>query len=184
MTHEHDYRSLQANYDEVSGGFTLFVSYSRRDASIVEPLVELLRISGSSVFRDRDSIPPGTKWQLKIATALENCETVIVLWCKHAAASKEVELEYQRAIELEKSVVPILIDSTGMPDVLAQYQAIDLRKALGAHEVVVIDGLETACRVGRASLVLRTPSDEELQRGGQSLIAQLYTLIVSRKHDA
>jgi hypothetical protein len=162
----------------------VFVSYSREDACIVEPLVKLLRISsGSSVFHDIDSIPPGTKWRLEIASALEQCETVIVFWCWHAEHSKEVELEYQRAIELEKAVVPILLDSTGLPNVLAQYQAIDLRAIFGAHDTFIPPRRpDTGYDAGR--YVLHIPSVGKLQRGSHYLVAQLYNLIVTRKHDA
>lgn len=171
---------MQVDSCQVLDRFLLFVSYSREDSSIVAPLVELLRVSGIPIFRDKDSIPPGTKWRFQIATALENCEMVIVFWCKHAAASKEVKQEYRRAIKLGKAVVPVLLDSTDMPEILAQRQAIDLRTALGAHaEAVCLIETETDWRIGSWVQILRKPSEAESQRAGEYLIKQLRNLIVS-----
>ena len=58
---------------------------------------------------------------------------MIVFWCDHAYSSREIKKEYRRAIKLGKAVVPILLDFTRLPKDLAQYQAIDLRPALGSH---------------------------------------------------
>lgn len=158
----------------------IFASYSRRDKEIVAPLIELLRISRSTVFRDEDSIPPGTKWRLKISAALENCDSVIVFWCRHACESDEVKLEYQRAIKLDKSIIPILLDSTDLPASLAQYQAIDLRTALGEHETMSYSfPVKTGC-VGMGGLVLRTPSNEDLQRANEYLFAEIYNISLSK----
>lgn len=149
----------------------IFVSYSQRDASIVAPLVDLLRISGPPVFRDKDSIPPGTKWRQEIDAALESSKIVFVFWCRHAADSKEVETEYLRAIELGKPIVPILLDSTRLSDTLARYQAIDFREALGAHEV----GEPPVLRAGGipGAVYLRQPSKNEFQAAAQYLITHL-----------
>jgi hypothetical protein len=109
-------------------------SYSRLDASIVRPLVQIIRITGSSVFRDEESIRPGKRWCAEIISAIEHCHALLVFWCKHACASDEVQAEYQRAIDLEKDVVPIILDSTPLRADLAEYQAIDLRDVLELHE--------------------------------------------------
>jgi|ERR1044072_706972 hypothetical protein len=174
---EHSRGRIKTNSEKTLHAFELFVSYSREDARIIKPLVKLLRTL-RSVFLDEDTIPPGTKWRFQIVSALQNCETVIVFWCSHAAMSKEVELEYRRAIELNKVVVPILLDATVIPDVLAQYQAIDLRTALGDHETGRI-GLPDEWRPA-FSIGLRVPSDEELRSAGQYLVPRLYNLMVSR----
>ena len=185
MEHNVDNQDIQPEPDNRSDDFTTFVSYSREDARIVEPMVRMLRLSGTPIFRDQDSIAPGTKWRLKIATVLENCTTVIVFWCSHAYYSKEVELEWRQAIEFEKLVVPILLDSTRMPSDLAQYQAIDLRDALGKHEEkIYVGGGEPGSLKGPWEYILRVPSDNELQNGVEYLVAQLHNFSKARKCDA
>jgi len=45
------------------GHINVFVSYSHADASLVTPVVRLLRVNQSLVFQDADGIAPGTKWR-------------------------------------------------------------------------------------------------------------------------
>ena len=105
----------------------IFISYSHKDLSIVQPLAQLIRISGAAVFRDEDSIQPGKRWALVIAESLEACRTVVVFWSENASLSKAVEDEYRTGIEKRKDVVPVLLDDTVLPLALSEYQWIDMR---------------------------------------------------------
>jgi hypothetical protein len=107
-------------------GFSVFASYSREDAHIVAPLVQLLRSAGPHVFRDEDDIHPGKRWQPVIAKALQDCRVVLVFWSANAAASDAVRTEYTRGIRLGKRIVPVLLDATLMTPELAAYQAVRL----------------------------------------------------------
>ena len=107
----------------------MFVSYSQKDSSTVGILVELLRVVGPSVFRDKDSIAPGLRWRTEIARALDTAHVVVVFWSANSAASTAVRGEYERALADKKRVVPVLLDSTPIAPSLAEYQWIDLRGA-------------------------------------------------------
>ena len=96
---------------EASTTFPVFVSYSKDDASVVRPITNLIRAVGPPAFRDEDSIRPGKKWRLEIFSAIEKCQLMLVFWCEHAKKSQEVEVEYRRAIKLNKDVVPVLLDA-------------------------------------------------------------------------
>lgn len=120
-----------------------FVSYSRHDASIVTPIVLLLRaaIAGvpsasgqpwDLVFQDTDSIAPGASWREKLLKAIESSERMFVFWCKHSAASEEVLSEYRTAQYLAKTIVPVLIDNSPLSEGLSHLQGVDLR-ALSLH---------------------------------------------------
>ncbi len=97
---------------------SVFISYSRKDSEIVVPLVQLLRAAGGGVFRDVESISPGTRWRATIATAISNCDTFLLFWCEHSAESRKVKAEWDQAFDLVKPVVPILLDGTALPPVL------------------------------------------------------------------
>jgi hypothetical protein len=116
----------------VAKKLTVFVSYSHHDRALIAPLVKLVEMSGSSVFRDDDSLASGDLWRVEIDSAIARCHIMLVFWCSHAAVSLAVESEYQQAIILGKRLVPVLLDDTTMSDAIAEYQAIDLRP-LGAH---------------------------------------------------
>src|SRR5688572_12843289 len=94
------------------GHINVFVSYSHADASLVTPVVRLLRVNQSLVFQDADGIAPGTKWRDEIAKALSASNLVVVFWCQHAFRSNEVSSEWRAAIEQGKDVLPLLLDAT------------------------------------------------------------------------
>jgi len=110
-----------------SSDWRIFISYSHVDRCVVTPLTELIRVTGASTFRDEDSIPKGKRWKIVIAESLAACKTVLVFWSAAAADSKAVEKEYMDAIEKNKDVVPVLLDDTELPNLLREYQWIDLR---------------------------------------------------------
>lgn len=110
----------------------VFVSYSHADASLVGPVVQLLRVNKSLVFQDTDGIQPGKKWRGEIAKALAESHLVVVFWCDHACRSTEVATEWKGAVEQEKDVLPLLLDATPLPSELGQFQWIDFRGTVGA----------------------------------------------------
>jgi hypothetical protein len=104
-----------------------FASYSNEDQLIVKPLVDWWRLV-SEVFFDRDDIAPGEKWEERLETEIRNADKIFVFWCRHAAKSKWVRREYKLAIELDKVVVPALMDATTLPRALRAYQYKDARQ--------------------------------------------------------
>jgi hypothetical protein len=114
---------------------SVFVSYSHEDTNLVQPFVALLRGLVASVFLDANGIKPGKNWRDEIANAIRTSDLVAVFWCAHSAASSEVKLEYEMAIGNAKEVMPVLLDSTPLPDNLAVFQFVDFRQfALAKHE--------------------------------------------------
>lgn len=118
----------------MSGGSTnVFVSYSHADASLIGPVVKLLRVNSSFVFQDVDQIRPGKKWRSEITSALKESQLVVVFWCDHARKSIEVENEWKEAIKHEKDLLPLLLDETPLPEELSEFQWIDFRDMVGAN---------------------------------------------------
>jgi len=111
----------------------VFVSYSHADASLVAPVVKLLRVNRSLVFQDTDRIPPGKRWRDEIAKALAESNLVVVFWCDHACRSTEVSREWKSAIDQEKDLLPLLLDATPLPSELGQFQWIDFRGTVGEN---------------------------------------------------
>jgi hypothetical protein len=109
----------------------VFVSYSRADASLVAPVVKLLRVNKSLVFQDVDGIEPGKRWRGEIARGLSESHLVVVFWCDHASRSDEVSKEWKAAIEQQKDLLPLLLDATPLPPGLKEFQWIDFRGLVG-----------------------------------------------------
>jgi hypothetical protein len=115
----------------------VFVSYSHADASLVAPVVKLLRVNKSLVFQDVDSIEPGKRWRGEIARGLADSHLVVVFWCSHASRSDEVAKEWQAAVAQNKDLLPLLLDATPLPAPLAEFQWIDFRDTVGASHAAV-----------------------------------------------
>jgi hypothetical protein len=127
--------------------YNIFVSYSRVDLSLVIPLVACLRIGEGFVFHDVDSIKAGMRWEAEIDTALCGATHFVLFWCRHSQLSAQVRKEYESALQRDKAIVPVLLDSSPVPDALSAYQWIDFRGFV---------------RHGEDQ---RTPDAEDIQRG-------------------
>jgi hypothetical protein len=158
----------------------VFVSYSRRDKDVIAPLVDLLRATGQSVFRDTDHIPAGSRWRMVLTDAIDRCRTLLLFWCHHSAGSAEVEKEYRQALTQNKIVVPVLIDPTELTDELAELQAIDLSRILGAHEERIVEvpiltrGMWNKHKAPRCREVhVQVPEAERMQQAALTLFESL-----------
>lgn len=131
----------------------VFVSYSHADASLVAPVVKLLRVNKSLVFQDTDDIQPGKRWRSEIAKALAESHLVVVFWCDHASRSNEVSKEWKSAIEQEKDLLPLLLDATPLPPELGEFQWIDFRGMVGANH----SSIDSSANVDKTSALQQPP---------------------------
>ena len=74
-------------------------------------MTESLEAQRLSVFRDVDTLVAGEEFSHGIAEAISSADAVVVLLSGHSKRSKWVERELESALELEKIVVPILLDA-------------------------------------------------------------------------
>lgn len=126
-------RYIILNPKLVNDEIQIFVSYSRFDQPLVTPIVQVIRAVGGGVFQDVDTIAPGKRWRAVIEDSIERASIVLVFWCAHACASKEVRAEWEQAARAGKDIVPIRLDDTPLDRLLAEFQAIDLRALAAAH---------------------------------------------------
>jgi hypothetical protein len=124
-------RFQKASVMETSFPKTFFVSYSRKDAAIVRPVVEMMRATGTHVFRDEDSVPPGKRWRDVLAQSIQDADIIIVFWSKNSASSPEVTSEYNQGVTLGKDIIPVLLDDQPLSAVLGEFQCIDFRPMTG-----------------------------------------------------
>lgn len=106
------------------------ISYSRDDQAIVRPLVKLLRADAEfsdAVFWD-DDLQAGVPWFEQVQKKIEESNKLFVFWCEHAAESTEVRREFLYAFELQKIVIPVLMDDTPLAPELAHIHGVDLRE--------------------------------------------------------
>jgi hypothetical protein len=104
----------------------VFLSYSRRDATLVRVLALMVKAAGVGVWRDEESIQAGDRWPLAITRNIEACDRFLVFWCAHARDSQMVEAECRQAARARKTIVPVQLDDTRLSFLLRDYQAIDV----------------------------------------------------------
>ena len=77
----------------------IFVSYSRKDAEVVEAyrLAQLAR--GDDVFMDTYSIKPGEGWQAALALAIDTADIFQLFWSKNSATSPNICDEWNYALK-------------------------------------------------------------------------------------
>src|SRR5215813_13565937 len=110
---------------------SIFVSYSHQDVGLVQPVVRLLRATEDLVFQDLDSIKPAKKWRREIEEALYAAQLFVLFWCYHSSRSAEVRKEYELALTTGKDVLPVLLDTTPLPQQLNEFQWVDFRQFVG-----------------------------------------------------
>jgi len=110
---------------------TLVISYSHEDQSFVRPMIRLMRATlgvKHAVFWD-DDFEPGIPWFAQLTEAIEAAQQLFVFWCGHAAASAQVQREYEYALSHGARVIPVLLDGTfeDGPAFVRDNQGIDFR---------------------------------------------------------
>jgi hypothetical protein len=105
-----------------------FISYSRADKDLVEPVVAILRTAPTDVFFDIDSIEPGEIWSDRLERAINGASSFFIFWCNHSANSSWVRKEWTFAVGKRKRIIPIILDSTILPPELETFQGINCRR--------------------------------------------------------
>lgn len=93
----------------------IFVSYSRRDAAVVDELRGRLEAAGYDVWIDREDIQGGDQWRRAIVNAVEQCDTFIIILSSSSAGSDNVRIELDLAKDAKKRIIPLLVGQTLIP---------------------------------------------------------------------
>lgn len=85
----------------------IFVSYSREDEDVVIYFCRLFNVQNWSVWRDKDKILYGDRFDEEIKEAIQKCKVVVYFSSESSNKSEFVEQEIQFARENKKTVIPI-----------------------------------------------------------------------------
>lgn len=86
----------------------IFISYSRRDQEFVTRLAVDLNAQVAGVWFDQSAIQAGQKWHDEIMDGIRECKAFILVLSPDAAESKYVREEVNKALELGRTIFPIL----------------------------------------------------------------------------
>jgi hypothetical protein len=107
----------------------LFISYSRREVSFVNNLVDDLEDDGFNVWLDYRSLIPGTPWAEQIDQGIADAQVILLVVSKAAMDSKYVAMEWERVLELNKRVVLLVFEVVDLPTHLACFEWVDFRSS-------------------------------------------------------
>lgn len=109
----------------------IFVSYSWRDAGLVQPLVRELQDNGVSIWVDFRNLDLAQDLQGQLKTALFMCQAVVLFESRHASRSRWVQYERQIASVYRKRCLTVPVSEVDSPNNDMHLMAISL--ALHGH---------------------------------------------------
>ncbi len=106
----------------------IFISYSRRDAEIVDRFASELTKAGLDIWLDRQDIKVGDAWRLEIVRAIDICDALVLVLSRHSAASENVRKEVDLAQDSGKKIFVLMLEKIAIPAEL-RYQLAGLQFA-------------------------------------------------------
>lgn len=103
----------------------VFISYSHFDVEFAGRLTQDLEQAGYEVWLDRTDIQTGTRWDDEIVKGLNASEIFLVLLSNKSTASQNVKDEIGYAIDHNKQILPILLETCEVPFRLSRVQYVD-----------------------------------------------------------
>lgn len=105
----------------------LFISYARENTTVVAAqIVDTINTVGYEAWFDHRLIV-GQPWKKQILEKISNCDAFIYAMTPISIASEYCQWEYKKAVELDKPIIPILLEKCDIPDNLAEIQYVDFQ---------------------------------------------------------
>jgi len=94
----------------------VFVSYSRKDSTFVQRLVEALKAAGYEVWVDFEDIPFATDWWQEIVAGIEGAAVAVFVLSPDSIQSDVCSLEVAHILKSNKRLIPIVWRDSGLYD--------------------------------------------------------------------
>ena len=117
--------------------YDVFISYSRKDSAIVERFADELGKAGFSVWMDVNGIETGDEFKRNIVTAIKESEVFLFFSSEASNASVWTVKEVNVAVMLQKSIIPIKLDSAMYDDsILFDLAGLDFIVCNGTSNII------------------------------------------------
>jgi TolB-like protein len=138
----------------------VFISYASEDRLRILDLVERLRGARVSVWIDQMGIEGATMWSQEIVEAIDGCKVLILAISQRSTESENVVKELALASERRKKILPVCLDSSGIPKTM-EYQLAGIQRVEyveGGEE----QGLQAMIRsLGKLGVTVSSEASEE-----------------------
>jgi len=112
----------------------IFISHSWNDNDIAKKLAESLKRDGADIWIDYAKVKGGEGLPERISEALDWCDTLLLVWSKSAAESYYVKLEWRCSLDMQKTIIPCIIDASPLPGILRGVLYIDFKNFDNGYE--------------------------------------------------
>src|SRR5688572_3077533 len=109
----------------------VFISHSSRNKRVAARLSDDLGGERIKVWLDRDELHSGDPLLDELQDALSASSHLLLLWSRPASESRYVRAEWQAAYDLEKVIIPCLLDETPLALFLRRMKFCDMRSGYG-----------------------------------------------------
>jgi len=119
----------------------IFISHNVKDKDTARLLATMFTDRGIGVWFDQWEIKPGDSITGGIGKGIEECDVFMLMWSAAAKASKWVDTELRAAIRKRVDdtgfrLIPIMIDDTVLPALVADYRGFPLKKVSDIEGIV------------------------------------------------
>ena len=142
----------------------VFISYGSADRERIQDLVSRMRQAGVTVWIDEAGIEGAAMWSEEIVGAINHCKVLILAISSNSTKSKNVVRELALAREEEKTILPVFLEPTDIPESM-KYQLAGIQRVdyfAGNEEEAIGSVLRALSRLG-----ITTNDSEPSQALGQ-----------------
>ena len=128
----------------------VFISYGSADRGRIQDLVSRLRQAGVTVWIDEAGIEGAAMWSEEIVGAINHCKVLILAISSNSTKSKNVVRELALASEEEKTILPVFLEPTEIPESM-KYQLAGIQRVeyfAGNEEEAIGSVLRSLSRLG------------------------------------
>jgi len=126
----------------------IFISYSTKDTSIANKVVEYVEAHGHLCWIAPRNITPGKDYTDLLNDALKGCSALILIVSEASIRSQWVKKELTTAVSYNKKIIPFKIQNVvldgGLEFMLNNVQWIDASSNSSSHFPEIIEGLGTS----------------------------------------
>lgn len=127
--------------DKSDVGMSTFISHNAADKDTARALATMLVEQGENVWFDEWEIRPGQSIVGGIEAGLEGAASFVLLWSEAAQRSNWVGAEVRAIIRRriddgDLRIIPLMVDNTALPALVADYRGFNLAGGVTLDEVV------------------------------------------------
>lgn len=160
----------------------IFLSYASEDRALVEPLHLALCAQGHEVFFDREDLPPGDEYDMRIRQAIETSDLVIFVLSPYALDAGSYTLTElgiaQAAWEHPRGkVLPLVVRPTPLEEIPAYLKAVTLLQPQGNIAATAADAVHRIAVARSRGRFKRLAQIAALAIGVATVAAAIYFVV-------